>query len=173
MLKGENVFLRAVEPADATALMLWENNPEHWKVSDTDCPFSLQGIMQLIEQQRDFRGTGQMRLLICLQGTNEAIGTIDLYDADFKNENVSVGILIGDSANRSKGFAQEALVLMIQYLKEMFNFHNVHCSIHADNHASIQLFEKAGFIKVGERKEWFKWKQERVDEFNYMLCLKK
>lgn len=173
MLKGEKVFLRAVEPADATLLMLWENNPENWKVSDTDCPFSLQGIMTLIEQQRDFRGTGQMRLIICKADDETAIGTIDLYDADFKNENVCIGILIGDTAERMQGFAAEALNLLIHYLKQMFSFHNVSCSIHADNLASISLFEKAGFMKVGEKKDWFKWKNQRIDEFNYLLCLKK
>ena len=66
MLKGKTVFLRPVEPADATKLMVWENNPAHWKVTDTEVPFSMHAILQLIEQQQHIRSTGQLRLIICL-----------------------------------------------------------------------------------------------------------
>jgi len=72
-----------VETSDATRLLLWENNPLHWKVTDTEVPFSMTAIMQLIEQQQNFRSTGQLRLMICLTSTQEAVGTVDLYDADF------------------------------------------------------------------------------------------
>ncbi|MEN9400629.1 MAG: hypothetical protein RL632_1732, partial [Bacteroidota bacterium] len=75
MLKGDKVFLRAVEPADATLLMLWENDTENWKVTDTEVPFSLHGIMQLIDQQQDLRATGQLRFVICELASEKPVGT--------------------------------------------------------------------------------------------------
>ena len=102
MLKGKSIFLRPVEPSDATKLMLWENNPAHWKVTDTEVPFSMHGILQLIEQQQHIRSTGQLRLMICLNGTEEPVGAIDLYDVDFRNGNAAVGILIGDHLHKQK-----------------------------------------------------------------------
>jgi diamine N-acetyltransferase len=173
MLKGEKVFLRAVEPGDATRLMLWENNPKHWKVTDTEVPFSLYGIQQLIEQQQHIRSTGQLRLMICQTTTGDPVGAIDLYDTDFRHEKAAVGILIGESENRNKGYAIESLELLISYARDFLALHNLYCSVQADNLESIKLFERAGFRRVGIRKEWFLIKGERIDEICFQLCLKK
>lgn len=173
MLTGESVFLRPVEPSDATVLMLWENDPKNWRVTDTEVPFSLHGIMQLIEQQQHIRSTGQLRFMICLKEDGHAIGTIDLYDADFKNRRAAVGILIGEVNERGKGSATEALELLVEYAREVLDLHNVYCSVQADNSASLKLFEKAGFDRVGSRKEWFFLKGEWLDEISFQLCLKK
>lgn len=173
MLKSKNIFLRSVEPSDATKLLLWENNPAHWKVTDTEVPFSMHGIHQLIEQQQHIRSSGQLRLMICLNDTNEPVGAIDLYDADFKNGNAAVGILIGDAIHRGKGYAKESLELMVLYAREFLALHNLYCSIQADNIESINLFEMCGFEKIGVRKEWFLYKGQRIDEISYQLCLEK
>lgn len=162
-----------VEPSDATTLMLWENNPDNWKVTDTEIPFSLQSIMLLIEQQREFRNTGQLRMMICLNSSNETVGCIDLYDADFKNKRAAVGVLIGEKGERCKGFASEALELIIDYSVEVFDFANLYCSIQEENFASVQLFEKNGFEKVGFRKNWFYNKGKFTNEILFQLWLKK
>lgn len=173
MLKSEKIFLRSVEPSDATKLLLWENNPAHWKVTDTEVPFSMHGIMQLIEQQQHIRSTGQMRLMICLNDTEEPVGAIDLYDVDFRNGNAAVGILIGDKQHTQKGYASESLQLLIEYARDFLALHNLYCSIQATNTESIRLFENAGFEKIGTRKEWFLNKGQRIDEISFQLCLKK
>ncbi len=172
MLKGNKVFLRMVEPSDATKLLLWENNPHHWKVTDTEVPFSMHAILQLIEQQQQIRSTGQLRMIICDIQTREALGAIDLYDVDFRNGNAAVGILIGDEINKGKGYAKESLQLMIEYAKNYLALHNLYCSIQSDNELSISLFKKNGFQSVGIRKEWYLHKGKRIDEHILQLCLK-
>jgi diamine N-acetyltransferase len=81
LLRGNTLYLRMVEPHDAIDVMIWENNPENWHVTDTEVPFSLHGMQQLIEQQQQFRSSGQLRFILCLNDSNESIGTVDLYDA--------------------------------------------------------------------------------------------
>jgi diamine N-acetyltransferase len=173
MFKSDSIYLRVVEPSDATVLILWENNPTNWKVTDTEVPFSLQAILQLIEQQQQIRTTGQLRMMICLNETEESVGAIDLYDVDFKNKNAAVGILIGDEKDKNKGYAAQSLKLIIDYAKNELDLYNLYCSIQADNSTSIHLFEKTGFQKIGIRKEWFIYKSQRIDEILYQLCLKK
>ena len=171
MFKGELIFLRVVEPSDAALLLLWENDPKHWKVTDTEIPFSLHAILQLIDQQQQIRATGQLRMMICLNETNEAVGAVDLYDVDFKNKNAAIGILIGSELNRNSGFAFESIQLIKKYAHQQFEIYNLYCSIQADNLASIHLFEKAGFMQTGIRKEWFLIKGQRVDEIQFQVCL--
>jgi len=173
MFKGINVYLRLVEPADAAKILLWENNPAHWKVSDTEVPFSMQDILYLIDQAHNIRTTGQLRFVICLVNSDEKIGVIDLFDANFKHGRAGVGILIGEHDKRSNGFASESVEILKEYVLLVLGFHSLFCSIHADNESSIKLFEKCGFERIGVRKEWYLDKGERIDEILFQVCLKK
>lgn len=173
MLKGKTVFLRPVEKEDAPKLMLWENNPKHWKVTGTEVPFSLGAIYDYIDQAQHIRSHGQLRLMIGLNSTQELVGAIDLYQADFKHYRAAVGILIADEQHQQRGYAAEALSLLEAYAAEFLALHNLYCSIQSDNHASIRLFSQQGFEKVGERKEWYLVKGIWLNELLFQKCLKK
>jgi len=172
MLKGKTIYLRAVEEDDATTLFMWENNPFNWKVSDTEVPFSMTGIHQLIEQQSNIRNSGQLRFVICENDSDYSVGTVDLYDVNFKHGFASVGILIAEEKERRKGRAKESLQLLIEYTRDILELKNLQCSIHADNLSSVELFESMGFERIGLRKNWFIYKGKRIDEISYQLCLK-
>lgn len=173
MLVSKTIFLRPVEKDDAPKLMLWENNPKHWKVTGTEVPYSLSAIYDYIEQAQHIRAHGQLRLIIGLNATKELIGAIDLYQADFKHFRAAVGILIADESHQQKGYASEALELLSNYATEFLALHNLYCSIQSDNLASIRLFESQGFVQVGERKEWYLIKGKWLNELLYQKCLKK
>jgi len=168
-LQSEHIFLRAVEPSDATTLMIWENDENFWHVSGTEIPFSLHAIQAYIETAQNFRQTGQLRLMICKKNSEKPIGCIDLYEADFKNRRAGVGILIANSEDKEKGYAFESLNLLIDYAKNVFDFHQLHCLIGMRNIASMKLFEKAGFKLVGKLKEWNKVGKEFEDIYLYQL----
>ena len=173
MLKGNTIYLRPVEPSDAVQIMLWENDPTNWRVSGTEAPYSLHAIQDYINSIQSFRASGELRLMICKQETSEPIGTLDLFEANFKHERAGVGILIAEVSERKKGFAQESLFLLAEYAKEVLGFYNLTANVLEDNTSSIRLFESAGYELVGVRKNWFKDKENRVNERIYQLCLKK
>jgi diamine N-acetyltransferase len=172
MLKGKTIYLRSVEEDDSTTLFMWENNPENWKVSNTEVPFSMTAIHELIEQQSNIRSSGQLRFIICEKESDFSVGTVDLYDVNFKHGFASVGILIAEEKARRKGRAKESLELLIEYARDILELTNLQCSIHGDNEPSIQLFESVGFTRIGLRKNWFIYKGKRIDEISYQLCLK-
>ncbi|MBM3185910.1 MAG: GNAT family N-acetyltransferase [Bacteroidetes bacterium] len=172
MLKGDSIYLRVVEVDDAAKLLIWENNPENWKVSNTEIPFSMHSIHQLIEQQSNIRNSGEIRFIICLNEIETPIGTIDLYDVNFKHGYATVGIMIAEESERRKGFASESLQLISEYARDILDLTNLQCTIHGDNERSIALFEQVGFMRVGIRKNWLKFKGKRIDEISYQLCLK-
>lgn len=172
MLKGNSIFLRVVEAADATKLFLWENDPRNWKVSNTEVPFSMHAIHQLIEQQSNIRNSGEIRFIICLNENENPIGTIDLFDINFKHGHATIGIMVAEESERRKGYATESLRLISDYARDILDLTNLQCTIHGDNERSIALFEQVGFNRVGIRKNWLKFKGERFDEISYQLCLK-
>lgn len=172
-LEHKSVYLRAVEPSDATRLFQWENNPVNWKVSHTEVPFSMQNINLLIEQFSNLRTSGQLRLIICKRESDEEIGTIDLFDVNFKHGFATLGVLIADEKNHRSGYATEALELLIRYCTDHLELRNLQCFVHADNEASIKLFRKLEFIEIGVRLDWYSYKGQFTNEIAFQKCLKK
>ena len=94
-LKGNNIYLRALEPEDLEFIYKIENNESVWEVSNTQTPYSRFLIRQYLENaHQDIYEAKQLRLAICLNDTFEAVGLIDLFDFDPRNNRAGVGILI-------------------------------------------------------------------------------
>src|SRR5690554_1193875 len=167
MLKGKRIYLRQIEETDVNILLLWENDTENWRYSESEAPFSLHQLQQYVKNASHVRQNEQLRLVICLNENDKAIGTIDLYKIDFKNLRAGVGILIANEENRSKGFASEALSLLQGFASRRLGLSQLFCDIQADNKASIALFEKAGFEKTGTRKNWYVYKGQAIDSYFY------
>src|SRR5690554_71484 len=163
MLKGKRIYLRQIEETDVNILLLWENDTENWRYSESEAPFSLHQLQHYVRNASHVRQNQQMRLIICLKENDKAIGTIDLYKIDFKNQRAGVGILIANQENRGQGYAYEALELLSGFAARKLGLSQLFCDIQADNKASIALFEKGGFEKMGTRKNWYLNKNETTD----------
>lgn len=145
-------MLRAAEPSDAKKIYEWENNPEHWLVSNQVAPTSMRQIEQFLENDVDIFVHRQMRLMFDdFAGTQ--VGCVDLYEFDPKNHRVGLGILV-DPAFRGKGFGNEALLLTLNYAFELLEIQCVYAEVLVSNQVSVQLFESAGFEKTGMKKRW-------------------
>ncbi|MBW6490227.1 MAG: GNAT family N-acetyltransferase [Lentimicrobium sp.] len=164
-MQGERLFLRALEPADIDLLYIWENDPAHWAVSNTITPFSRFAIEQyILNTDSDIYSSRQLRLIVCLKDEkNTPIGAIDLFDFDPHHSRAGMGILIS-AKFRNRGYAREALKIMIEYCRKVLHLHQLYCNIAEDNFQSIRLFEEAGFVKSGTKKDWLKQGENWTDE---------
>lgn len=170
-LKGEHIKLRALEPEDLEVLALWENDTTNWGYSQQQVPFSRQLLKAyLANAQQDIYEAKQLRLVIEHEG--EAIGLIDLYDFDFNNRRAGIGILIGSEENKKRGFAKDALNVLLAYVKSTFDLKQVYASIGANNRASLKLFKSSGFKEVGVRSQWFRQGSSWEDEHLLQLIFK-
>lgn len=169
-LHNERVRLRAPEPEDLDLLYLWENDPEVWHVSNTLTPFSRYTLKNYIENSHlDIYQAKQLRLMIDLTGSFTTIGTIDLYDFEPLHNRAGIGILIGDATQRGKGYAADALDLMIEYAFGILCLHQLFCGIGANNKPSIDLFKSRRFAQCGERKDWLKTPEGWQSELLFQL----
>ena len=154
-LKGANIYLRALEPEDLEFVYAIENNESVWEVSNTQTPYSRFLIKQYLENaHQDIYEAKQLRLAICLNDSQKAIGLIDLFDFDPKNSRAGIGLVIADLASRNKGIGSEALELVINYSFQQLQLHQLYANIGSDNEISLQLFTKFGFQKIGIKKDW-------------------
>ncbi|WP_406684151.1 GNAT family N-acetyltransferase [Seonamhaeicola sp. MEBiC1930] len=153
-LKGEHIYLRAIEPEDLEFIHAVENDESIWEVSNTQTPYSKFLIKQYIENaHQDIYEVKQLRLVISSYD-NTPLGMIDIFDFDFKNSRAGIGILVKDSDNRGRGYGSEALKLLISYCFNHLNLNQLFCNISEDNHVSVKMFEKQGFKQVGLKKDW-------------------
>ncbi len=172
MLNSENIYLRTIEPRDAALMLKWENNPENWAVSNTLVPFSEHLILQYVNSAQDIFETKQLRFIICLQENDTPIGTIDLFEYDPLHRKAGVGVLIDEVSERNRGYANEAVKLMVKYSFDRLDLHQLFCNIFESNEHSIKLFEKNNFIKTGEKKDWVRIEGKWETELFYQLINK-
>ena len=168
ILKGKKIVLRSVVSSDADILYEWENDKDNWQVSGTKKIFTKKEIKDFITNQKDIYLDKQLRLMICLssprpspngrdnrrlrpkvKGEGLAVGCIDLFDFDELNLKAGIGILI-DKKYRKKGYASEALFLLITYCFEILNLRELYCNISEDNKPSMKLFQKNKFKIISQ-----------------------
>jgi diamine N-acetyltransferase len=163
-LQGQHISLRALEPSDIEVLYQWENDTANWNVSNTQAPFSRFVLEQYIASaHQDIYSVKQLRLMIC-NDENKAIGSIDLFDFEPNHLRAGIGILIAEKDDRRKGYASEALELLVNYCFSSLNLHQIYCNISVDNEASVFLFQKHGFMITGMKKQWIRDGDQFKDE---------
>ena len=154
-LKGPSIWLRALEPEDLEFLYKIENDETVWEVSNTQTPYSKFVIKRYLENaQQDIYEAKQLRLAICKDKDFRAIGLIDLFDFDPRNRRAGIGIVIRHPLDRRQGVGSEALELLIDYAFSKLELHQLYANIDVQNEASITLFTKFGFEKIGVKKDW-------------------
>lgn len=144
LLHGDKVILRSVDSSDIDTLLLWENANNEPLYGVFEEQYSREDVVQFIENQQRYSiaETEQLRLMICSH-EGERLGCIDLTEYD--GEKTFVSILIVGLDNRRKGFAENALQLLIDY-SESLGVHTLYAHILPENSPSKNLFEKMGFV---------------------------
>ena len=154
-LKGNNIYIRALEPNDLEFVYAIENDQSIWEVSNTHTPYSRFLVKQYLENaHQDIYEAKQLRLAICQDQDFPAMGLIDLFDFDPKNNRAGVGIVIQNNKNRKQNIGSEALGLLIEYDFCNLNLHQLYANIGVENEASVALFTKFGFEMIGVKKDW-------------------
>ena len=143
LLEGEKIVLRSVDSLDIDTLLLWENSKDEPLYGVFGEEYSREDIARFVELQQRYSlaETEQLRLMICSYD-GERLGAIDLTEYD--GAEAVVSILIKEVYNRRKGFAINALQLLIDYTKSL-GLRTLYANILPENRASINLFERAGF----------------------------
>lgn len=161
---GAKVRLRALEPADADLLYVWENDPLTWEAGDRKWPVSLADIRALIDHSDlDIWQTRQTRFMIDTIDGARSVGCVDVFDFDPLNMHCSLGVFI-EPENRGKGYAIEAVTLIEGFARNILRAHSLNVSVAADNESSIALFAAAGYERAGVMRQNIRRARAFVDE---------
>ena len=150
-LLGNKIGLRSLNKEDASGdYYNWLQSPEIVEILTTQkFPTSRENLENYIQNNNN---AGVEALFgICHLKTNKLLGTVRLSNFDWISGTASIGIIIGDKNARGKGFAKEALLLIISYAFNTLNLQKIYAGVASNNTPSLALFnsimEKEGIRK--------------------------
>ena len=149
MSNSENVYIRKIDFGDADDVLVWENDVENWRSSSNDSPYTILDIINLISELQDVAVAKQGRWIICGVSDDRTIGAVDLTEINFEKGIATVGVLVAKKDDREKGFATAGIKFLESEARGL-GIKKLACTIHSDNYASIRLFEKLNFEKIGK-----------------------
>ena len=156
--------MRPPRPSDVEAAYAWDRDPElaAWNGRS---PISI----SLSAARRDYlarwEDPGVKTFIMEAGEPPEPIGMVTMYD--FRNEGCELGIKIGPQSLRGRGYASEAVSLLVAYAFEDLNLKVVRGSTLAHNHSMQRVFEKNGFSQVGNGSIISRYDDRRYTELFY------
>ena len=100
-----------------------------------------------------------------IEADGEPIGMATLYD--FRKSGCELGIKIGPDDLRGRGYASEAVELLVRYALDTLGLDNVRGSTLSHNHRMQRVFEKNGFELVGDGSLLSRYDNRRYTELFY------
>lgn len=148
------VYLRAMEPEDLELLYSIENDSSLWDKGTDTIPYSRYSLRHFIETARnDLYVDRQLRLILCLFGSDETVGLVDLFHFEPHHLRAEIGITLLTSF-RGRGLAARALELLCTYASRILHIHSLSAWVAEDNLPSRNLFEADGFTNAALLKDW-------------------
>ena len=95
------------------------------------------------------------------------IGNVKLYNIDTNHKFAEISIVIGVKNLHSQGIGFKAIEFIKSFAKNECGLRKVMASMYSSNQASISLFYKCDFIKVGEFKNQYFDKGKLVNKIYF------
>ncbi|MFC8827562.1 GNAT family N-acetyltransferase [Streptomyces sp. NPDC057137] len=149
---GERVRLRAVEPDDWTAFMRFAEDEE--RLGDLlNPPRSAESFRAWAREQAAAKSDGDcFGLVIEAVDTGETVGAIGSRQADPRAGWFEYGVTMG-AGHRRKGYAAEAVVMLLRFMFAERRFHKCGARVFAHNEASLALHRRLGFVEEGRLRD--------------------
>ena len=151
-LLGEHIYLSPVSEEDVENYTKWMNDFE------TTDYIGQSTQIYTVEKERRFlekcsEDKNEVTLGIVNLKTDKLIGNCGLKDINIIGRTATLGIFIGEKAERSKGYGAEAIKLLLDFGFNYLNLHEIKLDVYEFNKRAIKCYEKVGFKEYGRRRE--------------------
>jgi len=167
--QGKKIRLRAIEPSDWETYFAWNQDDEQSRaLYFIPFPQSRASVKQFAEKAAVREPEGDNFRFVIENSEQEVVGDITTHDCDPRIGTFSWGINIKQEYRR-RGYASEALLLVMRYYFQELRYQKVTVSIHSFNEASVKLHERLGFQQEGCIRRAVFTRGQYFDELIYGL----
>lgn len=149
LFEGRLVRLRAMEPGDAETEFRHLQDSEVSRLdSNIEFPRALADIRRQLENPREPRYPDDKYLVIeTLDG--QMVGGINTQLTDPRHGTFSIGIGLPERTAWGKGYAKEAMLLILRYMFHERRYQKCNIGVFAFNERAIGLYRHLGFQDEG------------------------
>jgi RimJ/RimL family protein N-acetyltransferase len=150
---GKKIRLRAIEPEDHTFFYEWNQETETARNIDwLWFPTSRASQQEWASKESLKKGANDEYFFVIetLQGVPVGsinTNTVNRIDGTFR---YGIGII---EQERGKGYAKEAVKILLDYYFNELRYHKVNVTMYAFNKNSIRLHEQLGFVEEGRLRQ--------------------
>jgi len=157
---GKRIYLSPMNIEDAQTYVKWLND-----FNITDGLGTSSSIISL-ESEKEWisQNASQYQFAIIRLEDDMLIGNCGLQEIDHIRQCASVGLFFGEEENRSKGYGQEVLDLLLDYGFNYLNLNNIMLRVFSFNERAINCYKKVGFKEIGRRRQSYYLKGRYYDE---------
>lgn len=169
-LVGERAVLRPFTPADIDAMGPVLADPDVLRLTGSvrTSAEAYGASPELDERTRDWYRTradqtDRLDLALVDRATDRCVGEVVLNDWEPEDQRCGFRMLVGPDG-RDRGLGSEAIRLLLRHAFTATDLHRIELSVYAFNPRAQHVYEKAGFVLEGRRREAFVFDGERVDD---------
>lgn len=150
---GRMLRLAAPDASDIAIVQRWSHDADFLRRLQLNHarPFSLDEIPHTYLGGSS--GTNHIHFRLRTRSDDRLVGYVVLYDIYWNLQVASVGIAIGDLADRGHGYGRDGMELILRYAFNELNLHRVALTVLARNTAARRMYEAAGFHVEGVMRD--------------------
>ena len=153
IFEGQRVRLRAVEPSDWQTHYQWNFDSETARATyEVPFPASRAQVESWAQGEATKAPENDQYRFQIENLDGELVGTINSHSCDLRNGTFRYGLAVLSDYQR-RGYASEAILLVLRYYFQERRYHKVNVEVYGFNQASIALHERLGFTLEGRLRQ--------------------
>ncbi|GAP03026.1 acetyltransferase [Fructobacillus pseudoficulneus] len=169
MFIGKNVKLSHYHEGDGKDFADWQWDDAFINLLSDDVihPFSAENWEKIFRNSANDNENVEFTVRKVVD--DSLIGFVSLTNISVRNHSCELGIGFPKEEDRSKGYGQETLSLILDYGFNNLNMHKIKLSVFPFNTAAVKAYTKVGFIKEGTSKNEVFYDGKWVDSDHYAI----
>jgi len=158
VLKTERLILREVHLADAPDLLVFRGDPYVQRFNSRPLQSVAEAETAVRETHAAFSAKESLGWGVALKDSDRVVGGVGFYHWSRYHRRAEIGY---DLALNywGQGYGSEAVTAILRFGFERMKLHRVYARTIADNHESVGLLEKIGFVREGTQRE-YSWEDD-------------